>query len=623
MDYRTVHRRLRFGKGVQILLDLSFPLGVQSAELYVSPSGSDNNVGTRNAPFRTIQRGVNQASAGTIIYVRGGVYNEEIWIKSSGTASNPITLSNYPNEAPVIDPRFLRQVGVVVTGNYVRVTGFTIRNIKSDSTESNSMAAIKVIDCVGTIIEGNRIDRVIGVTRAAHGIEITASDRCIIRRNTITEVVGHPESMGIKTDRATNNEISNNLILFVDKEAIRLSTSECAAAIERSSGDPAEDCDNFPDPLSTERIEGNIILFSATGIAVNNSRTPGKIFVRNNFIGGNWTTGFQAKHSRNVVIAHNTIHDSGRYGIDLHGNGTVAGDNYLPVVTNNIFSEYYQAWWIFDDETFNESVDSNFYGFPLAGPFMARFNFNHPDRCFSVNDIRNRTALISSVNGTYEARGLQGDPRFVDSGVGDFRLLSNSTAKGKASDGSDMGALASVLTEVGAERTYGLSRVLTIRKLLLEVESYSSQSASGPAQNAVDRFSNTYWEVAPGSNSHIVLRLPGNEIHELNYITLVRAVNSEVSQHYRRFAIDVDDGGGSWKAVAEPSYHIFEGRRWTSVANGETWSLPASVKARRVRLRILSGWGSLTRIPDVRLYGQSVGGVVPNAPSNLRVVSEN
>jgi len=70
---------------------------------YVATTGSDSAAGDIAHPFKTIQKGVNVAVAGDTVYVRGGNYNEKISMVASGTAGNPITISGYLGEHAVID----------------------------------------------------------------------------------------------------------------------------------------------------------------------------------------------------------------------------------------------------------------------------------------------------------------------------------------------------------------------------------------------------------------------------------------------------------------------------------------------------------------------------------------
>src|SRR3954462_10521721 len=69
---------------------------------YVSTTGGDANPGALAAPFKTIQRAANAASAGDTVIVRAGTYRETVRVPRSGTAAAPIIFRPYPNERVTI-----------------------------------------------------------------------------------------------------------------------------------------------------------------------------------------------------------------------------------------------------------------------------------------------------------------------------------------------------------------------------------------------------------------------------------------------------------------------------------------------------------------------------------------
>ncbi|CBF87052.1 hypothetical protein AN2537.2 [Aspergillus nidulans FGSC A4] len=91
------------GKSVWVFAAL-FP-AVLAADIYVSPDGSDDAAGTIDAPLQSIQLAVDQATAGSTIYLRGGTYTptSNIQITKSGTASAPYVLRAYEGESVIID----------------------------------------------------------------------------------------------------------------------------------------------------------------------------------------------------------------------------------------------------------------------------------------------------------------------------------------------------------------------------------------------------------------------------------------------------------------------------------------------------------------------------------------
>lgn len=64
-----------------------------SRSLWVSPTGDDNGAGTKGAPFKSIQAAVNQATPGTAILVKEGVYEGSVVLDGKhGTHGAPILL---------------------------------------------------------------------------------------------------------------------------------------------------------------------------------------------------------------------------------------------------------------------------------------------------------------------------------------------------------------------------------------------------------------------------------------------------------------------------------------------------------------------------------------------------
>jgi len=105
---------------------------VYATDYYVSPTGNDNNSGSINSSFATIDKAVSMASAGDTIYLRGGQhdYGSTVYLSKNGSSGNPINLLAYQDEVPVIDfsatgtgPR-----GIDLGGSYWHLRGFIIQN---------------------------------------------------------------------------------------------------------------------------------------------------------------------------------------------------------------------------------------------------------------------------------------------------------------------------------------------------------------------------------------------------------------------------------------------------------------------------------------------------------------
>lgn len=99
--------------------------------LYVSPSGLDNNAGTSaSAPLKTIQAALNKATAGTQINIGPGIYREKLTTMRAGTANAPIILKG-PESGKVKSDRYkavVHNTGRIINVNhsYYIFDGFTI-----------------------------------------------------------------------------------------------------------------------------------------------------------------------------------------------------------------------------------------------------------------------------------------------------------------------------------------------------------------------------------------------------------------------------------------------------------------------------------------------------------------
>ena len=72
---------------------LLFSAAAFSAELYVSPAGSDKNPGSPKAPFATIARAAAAAKPGDTVRIGPGVYREQITFRKSGKKGAPVTFA--------------------------------------------------------------------------------------------------------------------------------------------------------------------------------------------------------------------------------------------------------------------------------------------------------------------------------------------------------------------------------------------------------------------------------------------------------------------------------------------------------------------------------------------------
>src|ERR1700690_2924753 len=91
---------------------------------YVSTeSGSDNNPGSQNQPWKTIQKAANSLTAGDTVIVQPGTYSERVKVTQSGASAAPIT---YQADGHVI------MNGFTIKANYIVIKGFEITDTPND-----------------------------------------------------------------------------------------------------------------------------------------------------------------------------------------------------------------------------------------------------------------------------------------------------------------------------------------------------------------------------------------------------------------------------------------------------------------------------------------------------------
>jgi len=132
-------------------------------QIYVSPSGDDDNPGTYELPFRTLTKAVSVSGPDSLIYMRGGVYNDSTThtLNQTGQQGMFIKVWAYPGEIPILDfsnqPVSTSSRGIRISNNYWYLKGLVIRNAKDNGIYVTSMYNIVenciIYDCNDTGIQ--------------------------------------------------------------------------------------------------------------------------------------------------------------------------------------------------------------------------------------------------------------------------------------------------------------------------------------------------------------------------------------------------------------------------------------------------------------------------------------
>ena len=291
---------------VAFIASLNFEVQAAPNTYYVAPNGNNNNPGTFDKPWQTIEYAVStsQVKPGDTVYIRGGTYNEYVQQNISGSPGNPITYINYPGETPILTGSGTFRWHILEQ-SHIRIVGLTFRDFAKGGIQirarNDSITDIEILNCTFENQTPTNGD-------GAKTIHVTTTDtdhlvtNVTIRGNTIVNVdSGDHPSIQVAGD--------SHYVQIVDNTI--KNTSSIAIGI---AGRP--DIDQPTNVL----VKGNDI--SGHG-------APGK------YSAGIYLDGA----GENIVIEENFIHD-GQQGIKVSLEPTAAGlqTNHVIVRRNILYN---------------------------------------------------------------------------------------------------------------------------------------------------------------------------------------------------------------------------------------------------------------------------------------------
>ena len=204
-------------------------IGLLLTVYWVSPSGSDFNIGTQNAPFLTVQRSARATTPGDMVIVRDGIYSatcastglNQVDLITSGTAASPITFKAENYRQAILDSANTCGYGfkVHIGANYNIVDGFVIQNqlIGGIQAQGNNDSYLRLeIRNIGNVEDVSTTSAHVGI------ITYQASDSTLIdsgfihyigRTNTLCpDVLCTPRDQNLYLE-GTNITVSNTHIV--------------------------------------------------------------------------------------------------------------------------------------------------------------------------------------------------------------------------------------------------------------------------------------------------------------------------------------------------------------------------------------------------------------------------
>ena len=349
---------------------------------YVSPAGSETNMGTIGKPFRTIKLAAIVAQPGDTVFIREGTYPNLDFINLQGAPGFPIVFKAYPGERVVID-RHAEGSGPYYVINLRGVCKYLVFD------------GLEVTDS----------DPLIDTLRALD----------ISKANDLARLIMHYDKLlyrdGIKINRNPTGEVPHH-ITFKNMEVHHL----LGVGFSATAGHHFEFLNNHVYDLGWPRsgygfytngeyilYKGNVIHDCAYGFHI--TKNYYSIF-EGNILYNNGGTYFHMS-SRNVK--------NDGYGLRIWGGGTgniirnnIAYDNWAGIRINST-----------DTRILNNTLYNNRMGILVDGAKNATVRNNI---CFK------NTGRISAGSGNSVDHNLEEDPLFVDAANHDFRLRPSSPA---------------------------------------------------------------------------------------------------------------------------------------------------------------------------------------------------
>ena len=334
---------------------------------YTSPAGSNYNPGTISKPFKTVSHGISKLKAGDILYVRSGIYNERVAVYGTdGTEDNPIVITSYPGESPVIDGTGIENGEggglVMLWQKYIRFNGFHVRNsdqsgivvaqnathsIVSNCTVQNvweagigSFAGYGLVEnCTVSDACMSNSDGIFSPSTERWGSGINVRNHSVARKNIVHDVWGE----GISITQNSNGIVEDNVIY--DICSVLLYIMNC------------QDCLIQRNLVYMTKTMGQV---SSVGIGhwnelTENQNARNKIL--NNAVFNCRRNFYNASPMNGSIVANNTfVNSSDSWGVQITGNNSVSGYFY-----NNIIHQENSLPCIYVPSGTNVTFSHNLY----------------------------------------------------------------------------------------------------------------------------------------------------------------------------------------------------------------------------------------------------------------------
>jgi NPCBM/NEW2 domain/Right handed beta helix region len=441
----------------------------ERATFWVAKGGSDGGEGTSDDPWATLQHAADTVAPGSVVYVRGGVYDQRFEVRVSGKPGRPITFAAAPGQRVVLDgsslevPADQSAMITIDARRYIQVRGFEITGYRTDVTghvpigilvtgaSDHVLLTDNHVHDMGTTFQGRQGGDAHGIavfgTDAGHPIEdvrIVGNElaRLSLGSSEALVVNGNVEGFLIQANRVHDtNNIGIDVIGF-EGTAPDPTVDQARDGIVR--GNTVWNVDSYGNPAyGRDR--------SADGIYVDGGRD---ILIEGNTIhdvniGIELASEHAGRSTRNVTARNNVVYDSTAIGIAIGGYDRRRGSTQECIIVNNTVVDTDGVELLVQFDTRDNVIANNVI---VAGPRHAFVENAYAENVGNVLDHNLYYSVDGGSDGTWEWKGVDyddferwsarsgnddhsafADPAFVDPEAEDFRL-------GRGSPAVDAGA---------------------------------------------------------------------------------------------------------------------------------------------------------------------------------------
>ena len=428
---------------------------------FVAEDGDDENDGSIDEPFQTLEKASEEATPGTTVFIRGGTYYEPIKVNHSGTATDHIVFQAYDGEEVMISGEKMKDteeetaLASIFNKSYITIKGLTFTDLSTELADETVMGIYVTGNSSHIHIEDNTVRNIetLHDDGNGHGIAVYATEAMkdiTIKDNLVENLkLGASEALvlngNINGFDISHNTVRNNDNIGIDmigyegiseeNDFVRNGTVESNIVYNNSS---------YSNPAYGEE-------YSAGGIYIDGGRniTVVQNTVHHNDLGIEATSEHHKKYAVNIEITNNTVYENNYAGVSIGGYDTDRGGTKNSTISNNILYKndlkgLDGGQLMLQHDTSSNKIDKNILTSSDNGLFIVNYFTANSNNTLSSNiyhqeedkesiwvwkdeEYSNLSAFQTATDS--DSNSLYVDPKFVDADNGDFTLKPDSPVK--------------------------------------------------------------------------------------------------------------------------------------------------------------------------------------------------